>query len=202
MTTPPAAVAFDADGVLQYPPAAWRELMADAAPGFLSRLLDVEADFLVGTRSAQEWPDVLDGLLAGEGQITRERFLDAWLAFRPDPAALAVVEQVRAGGIRTALATNQQEYRARMMHEGRFYDDVMDEQVFSYQIGARKPHPAYFEALLDGLGLDAGQVLFLDDVEENVEAARALGLRARHKPDTEGPDALRAILVEEGALPA
>lgn len=199
----PTAVLFDADGVLQYPPTEWHELVAGARDGFFPRLLEIESDFLVGTRGADEWPRALDAFLASEGTgMTSEAFLHGWLAFRPDPAALQVVRDVRAAGIRTCLATNQQEYRARMMHEGRFYDDVMDDQFFSYLVGARKPQPEYFHAILEATGLVAGEVLFIDDVAANVEAARAVGLRGRHKPEHQGPDVLRATLVEEGALSA
>lgn len=201
MTTPPAAVLFDADGVLQYAPAAWTDLRARTRPGFVDRLLGHEQPFLVGEQT--DWVPTLERFLADEGgDITRDDFLDAWMAFRPDPAALAVVAQVRAAGVRTYLATNQQAHRAAMMHDGRFYDDVMDDQFFSYRMGACKPDPAYFRAILDATGLAAGDVLFIDDVEANVEGARAVGLRARHKPEHDGADALRAILVEEGALPA
>lgn len=199
--TPPTAVLFDADGVLQYAPPAWRDLVARARPGFFDRLLVRERPFLDGRE--RDWLPALDGFLADEGgAISRDDFLDAWMAFRPDPAALAVVGEVRAAGVRTVLATNQQAHRAAMMHDLRFYDDVMDDQFFSYLMGALKPDAAYFRAILDATGLPAGDVLFIDDVEANVEGARALGIRARHKPEHDGPDALRAILVEEGVLPA
>ena len=52
------------------------------------------------------------------------------------------------------------------------------EKVFlSHQIGARKPEPAAYQAVLDWLKLPSDRVAFFDDLEENVEAARALGMR-------------------------
>ena len=48
----------------------------------------------------------------------------------------------------------------------------------SHEIGHRKPHPEAFAHVLQAIGAPAGQVLFFDDLPDNVEAARRLGLRA------------------------
>lgn len=50
--------------------------------------------------------------------------------------------------------------------------------IASCHLGARKPDRVFFDRLLDTVGADAHEVLFVDDREENVEAARAVGLRA------------------------
>jgi HAD superfamily hydrolase (TIGR01509 family) len=69
----------------------------------------------------------------------------------------------------------------------------------SCHLGARKPDPAFFEALLGALDLPASAVLFVDDREENVTAARTAGLAAHR---FRGADELRAWLVGHGvALP-
>ncbi len=46
----------------------------------------------------------------------------------------------------------------------------------SYDVGARKPAPLYFERVLQRAGLRPHELLFVDDVLENVAAARALGI--------------------------
>jgi len=48
----------------------------------------------------------------------------------------------------------------------------------SHQLGARKPEPAAFQAVLADMGLAAPRVLFFDDLAENVAGARACGLMA------------------------
>jgi HAD superfamily hydrolase (TIGR01509 family) len=69
----------------------------------------------------------------------------------------------------------------------------------SCHLGARKPDPTFFDALLAALELPAPAVLFVDDREENVAAARAAGLAAHR---FQGVDELRAWLVGHGvALP-
>jgi len=50
--------------------------------------------------------------------------------------------------------------------------------VFSNEIGARKPNPAAFEALVAGLRLRASEIVFIDDNAHNIAAAAAFGLQA------------------------
>lgn len=57
-------------------------------------------------------------------------------------------------------------------------DGAVDAVVASWHLGVRKPEIAFFVALLERLDRSADEVLFLDDREQNVEAARAAGLRA------------------------
>jgi putative hydrolase of the HAD superfamily len=51
-------------------------------------------------------------------------------------------------------------------------------QVVSYEIGALKPEPAIYEAASAAMGVAPGELLFVDDLSENVEAARAAGMAA------------------------
>ncbi len=50
--------------------------------------------------------------------------------------------------------------------------------VVSHEIGALKPDPRIFRAALARAGVKAQEALFTDDQEENVEAARLLGIDA------------------------
>ena len=45
-------------------------------------------------------------------------------------------------------------------------------------MGSRKPDRAAFEHVAREIGVPAGRVLFFDDLEENVEGARATGMQA------------------------
>lgn len=58
------------------------------------------------------------------------------------------------------------------------FEDVTDDIVYSHEVGLAKPDPAAYEIVTARLGVEAGEVLFLDDVEANVVAARALGWHA------------------------
>ncbi|KAG0362248.1 hypothetical protein BGZ54_008703 [Gamsiella multidivaricata] len=55
-----------------------------------------------------------------------------------------------------------------------FFDKIF----YSHEIGHRKPSKAAFEHILQAQGLIASETLFLDDMLENVEAAKSCGLQA------------------------
>jgi len=48
----------------------------------------------------------------------------------------------------------------------------------SYKIGVRKPHPDIYRYALDHLGATGEQCFFIDDLAENVAAARLAGINA------------------------
>ncbi|WP_019585800.1 HAD family hydrolase [Deinococcus apachensis] len=50
-----------------------------------------------------------------------------------------------------------------------------DALVFSNEIRQKKPHPAAFTALEEAMGVPAAVIAFVDDVQENIDAARQAG---------------------------
>ncbi|CAN5535253.1 HAD-IA family hydrolase [soil metagenome] len=53
---------------------------------------------------------------------------------------------------------------------------LFDVIVESSSAGCRKPEPSFYEIALEQLGVDASQVVFLDDLGINLKPARALGM--------------------------
>ncbi|HEV3263440.1 MAG TPA: HAD family phosphatase [Gemmataceae bacterium] len=77
---------------------------------------------------------------------------------------------------RLLLGSNTTELHARQFC--RQFADVLrhfDALVLSYQIGARKPQPAFFEHCLRLAGCAAQDCLFIDDLPANVAGAVACG---------------------------
>jgi glucose-1-phosphatase len=68
------------------------------------------------------------------------------------------------------------------------------EIFLSSSIGLRKPDPEAYDHVVKSIGLPAGRIVFFDDLVENVESARARGLRAVHvKSSGDVADALTAL---------
>jgi len=53
----------------------------------------------------------------------------------------------------------------------------MDGWVLSYEVKAKKPNPAIYEAALAKAGAGAGETVFIDDMDENTAAADRCGIR-------------------------
>lgn len=202
-----AVLLWDCDGVLQHGHFDWRErLDRTVAPGFAHKVFKAELPALRGERSLHA---VLTDLLeqespSGELPVTVADLLAIWEQFDLDREAIELVQEVRRLGVRCLLATNQQDHRVRLMRQVHGYDDFVDGAYWSSLIGAMKPDPAFFEHILDDLGLPGEQVGFVDDVPANVESARSLGIRAvRHDPSSGTAGLRRAIepLVPELTTP-
>jgi putative hydrolase of the HAD superfamily len=111
---------------------------------------------------------------------TVEDCLQAW--FEADSAVnttvLDEVERLRARGIPCHLATNQERHRAAYLEGPMGLAARFDRLFFSCHLGVRKPQLEFYRRVTDELGVPPAALLFLDDQQSNVDAARAAGWNA------------------------
>ncbi|MBV9831919.1 MAG: HAD-IA family hydrolase [Marmoricola sp.] len=197
-SSPPVrAVLWDADGVLQQVPSSWFDLLgeavgADEALALLDLLLPQMGAAIRGDRRMSE---LLPGFLGERGLADRlEQISEIWGTIDPLESAREVVRELRASGTACHLATNQDDLRTSYMRSRMGYDELLDQCFYSSEVGASKPDEAFFTTVAGELGLDLGELAFVDDTLENVEAAQVLGVRALLWHDRDGAEALRAGL--------
>lgn len=71
---------------------------------------------------------------------------------------------------------------------------IFNDYVLSYEVGEMKPHPRIYEEALKKAETAAGECVFIDDIEENIEAAQELGIKTiLMQPRTDLEAALREI---------
>ncbi|NML51670.1 HAD-IA family hydrolase [Streptomyces sp. R302] len=58
------------------------------------------------------------------------------------------------------------------------FDELVEQIVYSHELGIEKPDPRAFEAACAAMGARPEACLFIDDAAVNVEAARATGMQA------------------------
>jgi epoxide hydrolase-like predicted phosphatase len=91
---------------------------------------------------------------------------------------------VRARGLKAAILSNSAPgARKAERHWG--FEEMTDDIVYSHEVGLSKPDPAVYALTADRLGVKGHEIAFLDDVPENVEAARAAGWHAVLHENTE-----------------
>ncbi len=194
---PPGVVLWDADGVLQ-----------GAMPGWRERLIEVGGEEFLEALFAEE-SRCMTGKVPFVHVVARmiERFqldvsasdvMTLWARIELDEEALALVDRVRSAGARCFLATNQHDYRRDVMRVQELYEGHLDGEFYSCELGAAKPDAAYFEAVLEAVGVPAADVLFIDDSPRNVDGARACGIRAELHDPRAGAAGLRRILESAG----
>jgi epoxide hydrolase-like predicted phosphatase len=111
---------------------------------------------------------------------------------------IAVIDALRERGVPCHALSNTNALHLEAIE--RAYPALLPrfERVFvSHEIGLRKPSPESFRHVLDTLDLDPGEVLFFDDLQPNVDGARALGIDAVL---VRGPQDVRAAVAARGLL--
>ena len=71
---------------------------------------------------------------------------------------------------------------------------IFDHYILSFEIGRLKPDPKIYQEALKRTQSEARESVFIDDMEENITAARKLGFKAfQYKPDTDLEKAFRSL---------
>jgi putative hydrolase of the HAD superfamily len=120
----------------------------------------------------------LDGMPpVAEGLLTR-----MFAGFERAEAMYDMLREVRGHGVKTCLLSNS--WSNTYERDG--WDEVFDAVVISGEVGMRKPEPRIFHHALDLIGQPGESCVFIDDIEANIVAARALGIAGIHhrEPDT------------------
>ena len=98
----------------------------------------------------------------------------------PNGPMIDFIRGLRGRGVRAALLTNNvREWEPLWRSKLPEIDELFELVVDSAFVGLRKPDPAIFTLTLDRLGgVEPGRCVFVDDLDVNCEAARALGMAA------------------------
>ncbi len=60
--------------------------------------------------------------------------------------------------------------------DGMTAEYYFDDMFISYQLGVMKPTPRIYEIILERTGVNPSEMLFIDDAEKNIAAAREFGM--------------------------
>jgi putative hydrolase of the HAD superfamily len=104
--------------------------------------------------------------------------LDARMWTTENTAMVAWQRQLKARGLKTAILSNMGDCVLENIAKTFAWIGNFDVRVWSYQLLLAKPDPAIYRHALKELGTEPAETLFIDDMPANVDAARALGLKA------------------------
>jgi putative hydrolase of the HAD superfamily len=118
-----------------------------------------------------------DGLL---DEATLAALIDADTALwtQPNQPMIDWAASLQHNGIRTGILSNIGDAMETGIRARFEWIDTFDHHTFSHRLGIAKPDPAIYSYAAEGLGVPAGEILFIDDREPNIEAARAAGMIA------------------------
>jgi len=131
--------------------------------------------------------------------ISHGEFATAWAdIFRLNEPVAALTRSLKGRGFTLVLGSNTNDLHAT--HFRRAFAETLndfDRLVLSYEVGHIKPSAEFYLACADAAGAAPCDCVFIDDMPENVEGARAAGLMAVLYRDTPAlVDDLRRLGVE------
>lgn len=112
-----------------------------------------------------------------------ERYADTLTG--PVPGSEALVKDLAGLGLRLYGLTNWSAETFRHAEPAAPVIGLLDDVVVSGRVGLAKPDPRIYELLAERFDVDPARAVFLDDKQENVDAARAAGFTAIRFTDAE-----------------
>lgn len=96
---------------------------------------------------------------------------------------------------KTSLLSNAFPNLREWLSQGNKVDGVFDEMLISAEVGLVKPDPAIYNLALEKLDVKPEEAVFIDDMPQNVESARDIGMQAvRFTSPEQVKDALTDML--------
>ncbi len=134
--------------------------------------------FETGGLRGEEFYELLKGPL--QLTVDQERFRRIWCEIFWENPGMRTLLETLATRARLVLVSNTNPWHTAYTREATRLLEPFHRLVLSYEIGVRKPDPAFFRAALDAAGSDPHRCLYFDDMEENVQAAARLGIPSVH----------------------
>ena len=90
--------------------------------------------------------------------------------------AIPWIKELKAKGYQVLVLSNFSDKVARENPDALDFLEYVDGGILSYRDGVIKPDPAIYRLLLDRYSLNPEECVFLDDIQKNLDAAKAFGI--------------------------
>ena len=137
-------------------------------------------------RGMLEAPELVRRIVARTGLPTSavQAVVDAVPAeLQPMPDTVALLRRLHAQGRRLHFLSNMTAPYAEHLEREHDFLRCFESGVISARVRQIKPEPGIFDTAARRFGADPAQLLFIDDVAENVRAAHRAGWQALHFVD-------------------
>ncbi|NGO49540.1 HAD-IA family hydrolase [Streptomyces ureilyticus] len=182
------AVILDYNGVIGRQPSTdqWRHLARVAAwpddlASFQNAFWSAREAYDAGQLSDLAfWAQTL-GWHPGPRMLRELRAADTAMWTRTDDRVLAVLQRAQQGGLPMVLLSNAPHPLSDVLDTTDWCRQLMTRALYSARLEVCKPAPAAYLHALEATGAsEPHRVLFIDDRDDNCQAAESLGLRTLH----------------------
>ena len=102
--------------------------------------------------------------------------VDFWITL--NPPMLEWAQRLQRAGIRTGILSNMPDAMEAGLRARHHWLDAFDHHTWSHALKLAKPEPAIYLHAAKGLHTPPANILFIDDRQENIAAALAVGMQA------------------------
>jgi HAD superfamily hydrolase (TIGR01549 family) len=124
--------------------------------------------------------------------MVENAFTEITLKKGSDGDAEEVLRELKSRSYRLGLISNTKSDRVKRFMRGSGLSKFMETEVYSSDLGARKPRPEIFNAALNGIGVRAEESAYIGDtLHKDMDGARNVGFKVkvlfRNKGDLTSP---------------
>jgi len=124
------------------------------------------------------WAHVAETLKLDDAQLAEYKS-EFWSGDRLDTTLTQFIQNLRPR-YQTAILSNAWLNARAMFTENFGLATVVDQFIISAEEGVRKPAPRIYQIACERLAVRPEEAIFVDDFDENITAARMVGLHAIH----------------------
>ena len=182
---PVKAVLFDYGKVLSAPEKveSWngmRDLLELSEQTFREMYWRYRDDYDRGTLSGtQYWRNIARdvGFRLHDHCLRALKHLDVEMWTELNPPMVEWAQRLKQAGYKIGILSNIGDAMEQGVRAKFAWVDEFTHATWSHTLKMRKPEPEIYAAAAQGLGVEPREVLFIDDREDNITGARAVGMR-------------------------
>ncbi|HYP74445.1 MAG TPA: HAD family phosphatase [Polyangiaceae bacterium] len=179
------AVLFDYGKVLTRPERveSWngmRDLLGLSEENFREMYWKYRDHYDRGTLSGTEyWSNIARDVSfpLQESSLVELKKLDVEMWTEPNPPMVEWAHRLKSAGLKIGILSNIGDAMEQGVREKFAWVETFTHVTWSHALKMRKPEREIYAAAAKGLGVEPGEVLFIDDREDNIAGARAAGMR-------------------------
>jgi HAD superfamily hydrolase (TIGR01509 family) len=120
-------------------------------------------------------------LFCKSGQETKEeikRVMSSWKdMLQPIPETIEILKELKQMGYRIYVLSNYHKNAFEKTSMENEFFKLLNGRIISYEVNCIKPEKEIYDKLLKAFNLEAGETLFIDDMNENIQGAENLGIQ-------------------------
>jgi HAD superfamily hydrolase (TIGR01509 family) len=112
-----------------------------------------------------------------KADIEFDEFRQIWSdIYEENLSVMQLIKELKKNNYKMYLLSNTNELHYLHIRNKYKILDEFDDYILSYKLGYRKPSRVIFQSALEKSGLPASNHIYIDDMEEHVNAAQSIGM--------------------------